>query len=112
MAFMMPVMKNNYPLYGAAAGAAAKQQRRTSETDASKRSKPQQIGGSTGSRRKVRSEGPSLSTSPGSGNISVHPQASLQVPNGRGSRPMPMARVRGSAPVLGGAASLPLHRHK
>jgi hypothetical protein len=108
---MMPVMKNNMgPLYGAA-GAASKQQRRTSETDASKRSKAQNISGSGGHRRKVRSEGPSLSTSPGSG-VSVHPHASLQVPNGRGSsRPQPMARVRGSAPVLGGAASLPLHRH-
>lgn len=84
--------------------------RRTSETDAVKRSKAQQISGSGGKRR-VRSEGPSLSTSPGSG-ISVHPQASLQVPNGRGSKPLPMARVRGSAPVLGGASSLPLHRHK
>lgn len=115
MAFMMPVMKNNYPLYatGAAAGAAAsKQHRRTSETDAGKRviSKSQAIGGSGAMRRKVRSEGPSLSTSPGSA-ISVNPNSTLQVPGMRGSRPLPMARVRGSEPVLG-ARSMPLHRHK
>lgn len=111
---MMPVMKNNYPLYAQGAAAAQKQQRRTSETDAVKqqRSRAQQIsGGSAGSRRKVRSEGPSLSTSPGSGNIMVNPnsQASLQVRSGshRGG----IGRVRGSAPVLG-ATAMPLHRHK
>lgn len=108
---MMPVMKNNYgPLY---AGSAAKPQRRTSDTsDGVKRSKAQAI---PGKQRKVRSEGPSLSTSPGSGlTISGHPQASsLQVPHPRGigTRPIPvMGRVRGSAPVLG-ATALPLHRH-
>ncbi|ODN05690.1 Protein SFI1 [Orchesella cincta] len=100
---------NNYgQLY--AAGAAAKPQRRTSDTtDAAKRSKAQAI---PGKQRRVRSEGPSLSTSPGSGiTISGHPQASLHVPRGIGARPIPvMGRVRGSAPVLG-ATSLPLHRH-
>ncbi|CAL8110610.1 unnamed protein product [Orchesella dallaii] len=108
MAFMMPVMKNNYgPLYAAG----AKPQRRISDTTDGKRSKAQAI---PGKQRKVRSEGPSLSTSPGSAvTISGHPHGSLQVPNARGigTRPIPvMGRVRGSAPVLG-AAALPLHRH-
>lgn len=62
MAYMMPIMKKNYSLYGAGAGAgAANRQRKTSDHTETDRRKIQ----SNGARRQVKSAGPSVPSSPG-----------------------------------------------
>lgn len=122
MAFMMPVVKKNYNIYGDRARNQSGPDgggglvRKTSQGSGS-------VGGSSnigGSRRKVRSEGPSLSTSPKHSQADViihripiprnnsasHPPVSMAR-----SVPMPMRTGRGSAPMLGSGPS-PFVRHK
>ena len=100
MAFMMPVMKKNYAIYG-------KQQRTASdpETTAGRKAKTPHPPSTShpAHRRRVKSEGTSLSTSPaaamsGAEALNTHMQSR--------SKPIGMRRGRGSAPVLAPSASL------
>jgi len=136
MAFMMPVMKNEYSLYGKGNN----RQRKTSgpagsnnnhsicddTPDRRKLSAPvgntmrtsaSAAGALAPTRRKVRSEGPSLCTSPRhivTNNRNAHvPHMSCALESQTdGSHPVPIIRrVRGSAPALGiHPAASPLHR--
>ncbi|CAG7836918.1 unnamed protein product [Allacma fusca] len=101
MAFMMPVMKKNYALYG------KQQQRRTASEPDGGRIAATNSGAHGGHpRRRVKSEGPSLSTSPAavmSGADAMN--AALQ----HRTKPIGMRRGRGSAPILAPSASLQPH---
>jgi len=105
MAFMMPVMKKNYNIYG--------ERGRKTETvsDGRKVSQPAVISG--GSRRRVRSEGPSSLSSSPAPHVGNQDVTGMRFIPAKGSKPVPMRRTRGSAPILsGGSVNSYVLRHK
>jgi len=95
MAFMMPVVKKNYTLYATSPNTATDQrQRRTSDQIDAHRNSLNAAAGNR--RRKVKSEGQSLSTSPG-----AFVTTSQDITAGKTkAQAMDMRRGRGSAPAL------------
>jgi hypothetical protein len=114
MAFMMPVMRKNYNIYGDR-GRKVSGETVTIDGSGRKVSQPSNIPPNAGSRRRVRSEGPSMSTSPAAVGPQEAMSPAMRIPTTKGSsKPIMMRRVRGSAPILaGGGGSVPIHhRHK
>ncbi len=113
MAFMMPITKKNYNIYGSDGNSGNKVLvRKTSQGNGSGGGSMSSFASNVGgARRKVRSEGPSLSTSPKhsipGGDVIIN---RIPIPRNNsataGHPPVSMARSvplrgRGSAPIIG-----------
>lgn len=131
MAFMMPVTKKNYNIFGDRArnpsgpeggGGLVRKISQGSANGSSMGSSNSNGGVSMSARRRVRSEGPSLSTSPkhSQGDVIIQripiPRNNSATGNGdhrtvSATKSIPMRRGRGSAPAFGNLPS-PFVRHK